>query len=249
MKAFSMTVALNRLIARSDQLARSSFLIPVFVGVALGSASPALASAQVCQGTLLQLQVQERGSSATDRFRFSLGLQAEAPSKAAAMALLNQRLDRARQDLKPFALGALNIPAPRSYSHGGGSSSSPKLERANTSLSGEVGHSNYDALIQLAGRLPGVRLQGMTSLASNSGGEALDDQLLKRALKQGRRRANVTASALGLGRVDLLRINRRGGGVRPVAYAEARMSKPAFRPDEAPKPTRSLSLGLDYCLR
>ena len=249
MKAFSMTVALIRLIARSDQQSRSLFLIPVFVGVALGSASPAMASAQVCQGTLLQLQVQERGSSATDRFRFSLRLQAEAPSKAAAMALLNQRLDRVRQDLKPFALGALNIPAPRSYSHGGGSSSSPKLERATTSLSGEVGHSNYDALIQLAGRLPGVRLQGITSLASNSGGEALDDQLLKRALKQGRRRANVTASALGLGRVDLLRINQRGGGVRPVAYTEARMSKPAFRPDEAPKPTRSLSLGLDYCLR
>ena len=244
-----MTVALKRLIGRSDQLARSSFLIPVFVGCALGSATPALASAQVCKGTLLQLQVQESGSSATDRFRFLLGLQAEAPSKAAALALLNQRLDQARQDLKPFALSALNIPAPRSYSHGGGSSSSPKLERASTSLSGEVSRSNYDALIQLAGRLPGVRLQGMTSLASNSGGEALDDQLLKRALQEGRRRANVTASALGLGRVDLLRINQRGGGVRPVAYAEARMSKPAFRPDEAPKPKRSLSLGLDYCLR
>ena len=244
-----MTVALNRLIARSDQLARSSFLIPVFVGVALGSATPALASAQVCKGTLLQLQVQERGSSATDRFRFLLGLQVEAPSKAAALALLNQRLDQARQDLKPFALSALNIPAPRSYSHGGGSSSSPKLELATTSLSGEVSRSNYDALIELAARLPAVRLQGITSLASNSGGEALDDQLLKRALQEGRRRANVTASALGLGRVDLLRINQRGGGVRPVAYAEARMSKPAFRPDEAPKPKRSLSLGLDYCLR
>ena len=52
-----------------------------------------------------------------------------------------------------------------------------------------------------------------------------------------------------VGRVDLLRINQRGGGVRPVACTEARMSKPAFRPDEAPKPARSLSLGLDYCLR
>ena len=197
---------------------------------------PALASAQVCKGTLLQLQVQERGSSATDRFRFSLGLQAEASSKAAAMELLNQRLDRARQDLKPFALASLNIPAPRSYSYGGSSSSDPKMERATTSLSGEVSRRNYDALIQLAGRLPGVRLQGMTSLASNNGGEALDDQLLKRALKQGRRRAKVTASALGLGRVELLRINQRGGGVWPVAYAEARMSKPAFRPAEAPQP-------------
>ena len=94
-----MTVALNRLIVRSRPLSRSSILIPVVVGVALGSASPALASAQVCKGTLLQLQVRESGSSTTDRFRFSLGLQAEAASKEAAMALLNQRLNRARQSL------------------------------------------------------------------------------------------------------------------------------------------------------
>jgi hypothetical protein len=176
-------------------------------------------------------------------------LQAEAASKEAAMALLNQRLDRARQSLKPLTLGALNIPAPRSYSYGGGNSSNPKLERATTGIGGEVGRDNYDALIQLAGRLPGVRLQGMTSLASSRGGESLEDQLLKQALKEGRRRAKVAASALGLDRVDLLRINQRGGGVRPVAYAEARMSKPVFRPDEAPKPMRSLTLGLDYCLR
>ncbi|MDC0277425.1 SIMPL domain-containing protein [bacterium] len=244
-----MTHASDRQISRACLLSRSVILIPVVAGVALSSAMPALASAQVCKGTLLQLQVQERGSSATDSFRFSLGLQAEAPSKAAAMALLTQHLDRARQDLKPFALASLNIPAPRSYSYGGSSSSDPKMERATTSLSGEVSRRNYDALIQLAGRLPGVRLQGMTSLTSNNGGEALDDQLLKRALKQGRRRAKVTASALGLGRVELLRINQRGGGVWPVAYAEARMSKPAFRPSEAPQPLRSLQLGLDYCLR
>ena len=60
MKAFSMTVALIRLISRSDLQSRFLFFVPVFVGVALGSASPALASAQVCPGTLLQLQVQER---------------------------------------------------------------------------------------------------------------------------------------------------------------------------------------------
>ena len=244
-----MTDALNRRIARSRLLSGSAIVIPVVVGVALSSATPIWASAQICKGTLLQLQVQESGSTASDRFRFSLGLQAEAPSKAAAMALLNQRLERARQDLKPFALGALNIPAPRSYSYGGGSSSSPKLERATTRIGGEVSRGNYDALIQLAGRLPGVRLQGMTSLASSSGGESLEDQLLKQALTEGRRRAKVAASALGLGRVDLLRINQRGGGVRPVAYEAARMSMPTFRPDEAPKPTRSLTLGLDYCLR
>ena len=117
-----------------------------------------------------------------------------------------------------------------------------------TRIGGEVSYDKYDALIQLAGGLPGVRLQDMTSIASSTG-VALDDQLLKRAIKQGRRRANVAASALSLGRVHLLRINQRSGRVRPVAYAEARMSKPAFRPDEVPKPQRSLTLGLDYCLR
>ena len=244
-----MTGVLIQRITRCRPLSRSAILAPLLVGVAFSLGTPGLASAQVCKGTLLQLQVRESASSTMNRFRFSLGLQAEAASKEAAMALLNQRLDRARQSLMPFALGALNIPAPRSYSYGGGSSSNPKLELATTGISGEVSCDNYDALIQLAGRLPGMRLQGMTSLASNSGGEALDDQLLKRAIKQGARRANLTASALGLNRVDLLRINQSAGGVRPVAYAQTRMSKPAFQPDEAPNPTRSLTLGLDYCLR
>ncbi len=227
----------------------SAMITPLGFQVAFWSATPALASVQICSGTLLEIQVQESLTTSSDRFRFSLGLLAEAPSKAAAIALLNQRLDRARQELRPFVLDALIIPSPRSYSYGSGSSSSPKLERATTRIGGVVSRDNYDALIQLAGRLPGVRLQDMTSLASISGGVALDDLLQKRALKEGRRRANVTASALGLGRVDLLRINERGDRVRPVAYAETRMSKPAFRPDEAPKPKRTLTLGLDYCLR
>ena len=59
----------------------------------------------------------------------------------------------------------------------------------------------------------------MTSMAASREGEALDDQLLKKALKEGRRRANVAASSLGLGRVDLLRIHQRTGGVRPVVCA------------------------------
>ena len=46
-------------------------------------------------------------------------------------------------------------------------------------------------------------------MAASREGEALDDQLLKKALKEGRRRANVAASSLGLGRVDLLRIHQR----------------------------------------
>jgi len=205
-----------------------------------------LASELGCTGTLLQLQVQESGSTSSDRFRFSLGLQAEASTKSAALALLTQYLDQVCEDLKPFALGSLQIPSPRSYSYRGDASPT-SMERASTSVGGEVSRSSYERLIQLAGRLPGVRLQSMTSLSSNSSSVSLEDQLLKQALKQGSRRANGTANALGLRRVDLLRINQREGGVRPFAY-EARMSKPSFRPDEVAKPTRLLTLGLDYCL-
>lgn len=46
-------------------------------------------------------------------------------------------------------------------------------------------------------------------MAASRDGVALDDQLLKKALKEGRRRANVAASSLWLGRVGLLRIHQR----------------------------------------
>ena len=107
---------------------------------------------------------------------------------------------------------------------------------------------HYDALIQAAGRLPGVRLQGMTSLASGESSASLADQLLKQALETGRRRAQATARALGLRKVELLLIDQRGSTHRPMAMA-VRMGEASFRPGEAPKPSQSLTLKLDYCLR
>ena len=153
----------------------------------------------------------------------------------------------ARQALHPLALGQLNIPAPRSYAIGGGAAG-PRLERASTTITGEVSRDDYDALIQAAGRLPGVRLQGMTSLASNDSRASLADQLLKQALETGRRRAQATARALGLRKVELLLIDQRGLTHRPMAMA-ARMGKASFRPGEAPKPSQNLTLKLNYCLR
>ena len=75
-----MAQALDRWISRPFLLSRAVIVIPVVAGAVLVSAPPALASAQVCKGTLLQLQVRESGSSTMDRFRFSVGLQAEAAS-------------------------------------------------------------------------------------------------------------------------------------------------------------------------
>ena len=210
-------------------------------------AIPLRAAERVCNGTLLQIQVNERRTSPSDRFRFSLGLDAEKANKDAAMSALNGRLAEARQAIQPLALGRLTIPAPRSYSVGGGTSG-PRLERASTTITGEVSRDNYNALIQAAGRLPGVRLRGMTSLASSDSRASLADQLLKQALETGRRRAQATARALGLRKVELLLIDQRGSTQRPMQMA-ARKESQGFRPGEAPKPSQSLTLKLDYCLR
>lgn len=200
-----------------------------------------------CGGTLLQLQVEQSGSASFDRFRFDLGLDADADSKGAAMTLLNQRLAALRLVLQPLVRGELTIPAPSTYRSGGGPGAGPVREHASTAVSGVVTKANYDALIQSAGRLPGVTLRGFSSLASPDSATSLQASLLRQALADGRRQADLTARALGLGRVQLLRIDQRAGGaIRPMPYAMA--AARSFNPDEAPAPERSVSLALDYCL-
>jgi uncharacterized protein YggE len=220
---------------------------PLLIGLGLLVPFPLRAAERVCNGTLLQIQVNERGTTRSDRFRFSLGLDAEQASKDAAMSALNARLVQARQAIQPLALDQLIIPSPRSTAVGGGASG-PRLERASTSITGEVSRDHCDALIQVVGRLPGVRLQGMTSLASSDSRASLADQLLKQALESGRRRAKATARALGLPRVELLQIDQRASTYRPMEMA-ARRGDASFSPVEAPNPSQSLTLKLDYCLR
>ena len=199
-----------------------------------------------CGGTLYQLQVRQSGTTVFDRFRFNLGLSAEAATKADAMQQINARLERLRSALTPLANGRMTIPAPRTYAIGGGSAG-PRRQRATTNVSGEVSKANYDALIQAAGKLPGVNLNGFTSLAESGSAETLQAQLMRQALADGKRQAQATADALGLRRVQLLRINQRGGYVpRPMAYNRALSA--SFNPDEAPAPRNSVSLVLDYCI-
>ena len=220
--------------------------VPMGITPALVLAGPVQAQPLACNGTLLQLQVQEQGSAAFDRFRFNLGLEAEAPTKSAALDQLNARLAVVRKVVTPLATGKLTIPAPTSYRSGGGSAG-PVRERASTSVSGVVSKANYDALIQAAGRLPGVNLGGISAEAARGSEAELRSRLLRQALSEGQRQAQATADALGLRRVQLLRIDQRGAGsVRPMPYAMA--ARNSFNPDEARAPQSSVSLGLDYCL-
>jgi len=237
----------NRRLRSGGRIVRALLIIPIAVGAVGVSAAALRAAERTCQGTLLQIKVHQTGTTRSERFRFSLGLEAEASTQAQAMALLNERLEQARRQLKPLALGRLTIPAPRSYAYGRAQAGS-RRERASTSISGEVNRANYDAMIQLAGRLPGVRLRGMTSIASGEGQATLHSQLLKQALEEGKRQAQTMASVLGLRRVELLRINRRGQVSRPVALASVNRAQ-SFKPGEAPRPIQAIDLKLDYCLR
>ena len=109
----------------------------VLFGLSVVASSPLRAAERVCNGTLLQIQVNERGTSRRDRFRFSLGLDGEDLSKDAAMSALNARLVEARQAIQPLAPGQLTILALCSYSVGGGAAGS-RLKRASTTITGQV---------------------------------------------------------------------------------------------------------------
>ena len=74
--------------------------VAVLSGLSAVAPFPLRAAERVCNGTLLQIQVNERGTSHSDRFRFSLGLDAENANKDAAMTALNGRLAEAR---RPFS--------------------------------------------------------------------------------------------------------------------------------------------------
>ena len=230
---------------RLRSVAFSLVLVPALMPLAVVSPGQA-GGGDRCSGTIYQLQVSQSGTAALDRFRFNLGLSAEAVSKADAMQQINSRLVRLRSVLAPLVSGRLTVPAPMTYAIGGGQGS-PRRQRATTNVSGEVITANYDAVIQEVGKLPGVNLNGFASLAASGSAETLQAQLMRHALADGKRQAQDTASALGLRRVHLLRINQRGGTtLRPMAYNRELSAR--FNQNEAPEPRNSLSLLLDYCI-
>ena len=218
----------------------------LMAGLLLGLTAPLYAQDVRCDGTLLELTVVEQGTSRTDRFQFSLRLKAQASSKTEALNELKRRLVTVRSKISGLSMGRLVVSAPRTYTIGS-NTTSPQRHQATASITGEVGRSNYDPLIQQAGRLPGVSLQGMTSLSSTDGAQSLEQQLLERALAKGRRQAESTQQLLGLRQLQLIRIDQRSGGGHLRSSALSR-SGGSFDPSEAPKPRQSIRLNLDYCL-
>ena len=223
--------------------------LPVVATLALGRPALALApqAGPSCSGTLLQFSVLEQGRTTVDHFRFSLALSGEGSSEQAALTQLNQRLARLRQSLQPFIQGRLVVPSPSTYPRPGRHGIKQAFA-AHTGVSGEVKRQMYNQFIQAVGGQPGVRMQGMESIPNVQAEAALQQRLMAAALQRGKVEADSTAAAIGVARVQLLRIHRRDAisGPRRVQLSTAMRS--GFDPAEAPEPTSTLRLELDYCL-
>ena len=231
------------MVVKGERIAAWTLLV-LSACIFIPSPRPLRADVLPCSGTRLKLSVQERGRSAVERFRFSLAVSGEGADEATALQQLNRRLASVRRELKPLVQGQLVVPAPHTHKRG---RASEQRYVANTGVSGHVSLGSYDHLIQAVGATPGVRLQGMESVAAPEKEAALRQRLMTDALNQGQADAATTARAIGRSEVTLLSIDRAGAMGRPRPLRMEAVAK-GFDPMEAPEPTITLRLQLEYCL-
>ena len=209
-----------------------------------GLATPAQASSADCDGTQLELSLREQDASPAVGFRFSLAVTAEGRSEQAVMQQLNHRLGRLRRELQPLVQGMITVSAPTSHRRVNGVE---KRFMARAGVSADVTPANFNLFIQTVGSMPGVRQQGMQSMADEDADRKLQRTLMAKALLRGKAEAKATAAVIGLQQVRLISIQRGDSiqGPRPMLL---KSSAEGFDPQEAPSPRTSVGLRLVYCL-
>lgn len=118
---------------------------------------------------------------------------------------------------------------------------------AYTGVSGEVSRSNYNHVDSGRGAVPGIRQQGMRSMAGAEADLRLQQRLLADALKRGEAEARAAAQVIGGSRMTLQSIRSGSNLSRPRPMRLWAQSK-GFDPEEAPHPTITLRLQLESCL-
>ena len=88
---------------------------------------------------------------------------------------------------------------------------------ANTGVSGQVSRSNYNHVDSGRGAVPGIRQQGMRSMAEAEADLRLQQRLLADALKRGKAEARAAAQVIGGSRMTLQSI--RSNSERPKSTA------------------------------
>ena len=209
-----------------------------------GLATPSQASSAACDGTQLELSLREQGASPAVGFRFSLAVTGEGRSEQAVMQQLNHRLGRLRRELQPLVQGMITVSAPTSHRRVNGVE---KRFMARAGVSAEVTPANFNLFIQSVGSMPGVRQQGMQSMADEDADRKLQRTLMAKALLRGKAEAKATAAVIGLQQVRLISI-QRGDSIQGPRPRMVKTSPEGFDPQQAPSPRISVGLRLVYCL-
>ena len=228
-----------------QRLLKRCWAVPLLINASVtGLATPAQASSATCDGTQLEISVREQDASPAVRFRFSLAVTGEARSEQAVMQQLNHRLGRLRRELQPLVKGRLTVSAPTSHPRVNGVE---KRYVARAAVSADVTSANFNQFIQTVGAMPGVRQQGMQSMADEAAVRQLQQILMAKALLRGKAEAKATAEVIGSAQVRLISIQRGDSiqGPRPMLL---KSSAEGFDPQEAPSPRSSVGLRLVYCL-
>ena len=216
---------------------------------------PGVRAAQVqlqlsCAGTVLEA----RGSATVKRpiakLRFSLALEAVAPTAQAALQLLQERLDPVRQRLQALQVQQLRISSPSVWNRTV-APAKPLAFEASSQVSGQLAPAQLQQLISQVGGLPGVRLAPVEAEADRRADAATDRVLLQGAYADALQRAQALAGAVGLKTLKPLQVQMEAG-FRPnrlaLMAASARGNGLApFDPNDLNEPTDQLSLEVTFC--
>lgn len=219
--------------------------------------SPATAQVQVqlsCSGTVFETTGRAERRQAVAALRLSLGLEAEAPTAAAALAELQRRLARVREALQRLQVRDLQVGSPSTWQRSverAGADGKPAVSRTVASLqvSGRVAPQRLQALVSGVGSLPGVRLSPVATEAEQDPARnaATRRALLEQAYGQAEAEARQLAAVLGRNRLQPLEVQLEGAEPRPIALRAMAADAAPFDPAELPKPLERLALRVRYC--
>lgn len=214
---------------------------------------PVRAEAQVqlrCEGTVLEARGSAEQQRPIERLQFSLGLEAEAPTADAALALLQQRLAAVRSALQPLQVEELRVSSPSTWQRAA-ERARPAAVQASLQISGRLAPRHLQVLVRQVGALPGVRLAPVSSEADPGQSGVVRRLLLRQAYQDARAQAAELAAAIGLQRLLPLEVRLDGMEPRPMPMMAARAdaAPPPFDPAELPRPLDRLTLQVRFCAR
>jgi uncharacterized protein YggE len=211
---------------------------------------PMAAGAQVqlqCSGTVLDARGSAEIRRTANRFRFSLGLEAEGADADQALEELQRRLAAVRAGLKALDVQKLEVGSPSTWQRAR-RGRLPEVTVASLQVGGMLALPQLQALVRQVGGLPGVQLSPVQPEAESSGDQASRRRLLREAYQDALDQGRELAAVLGRDRLVPLQVQVEGG-IRPTPLramaADERV--PPFDPRELPQPMDRLSLQVWFC--